>query len=112
MEPDKFTFTDEEFIAALNLIMELDAPLDAEDGDRYIPFTSIDDTIDMANLDSLSVVVFFTFLSKLFGITEEQAHEFIDGEDFTIRGLKEFVMKNATQTFTYEEAEVYSRECF
>ena len=99
MELDKFNFTDKEFLNVVNLLCKLD--VDEED---YIPITSMDISLNMNDLDSLSITVFFIWLHHLFGIPEPAIHEFVRKGKFTVRTIKAFVMVEATQTYSYAEA--------
>lgn len=103
----KFNFTDEEFISVINLICKLDAPL----GEEYIPLKSMDERIDMGRLDSLSMIVFFVWISHLFGIPESKLQDFIKKGNLTIQSIKEFVMAEFTQTCSMAEVEEYAKRC-
>jgi len=104
----KFTFTDEEFIAVINLICKSDVPF----GEEYIPLTSMNERVDMGKLDSMGMLVLFVWLSKLFGIPESKIETFIDKKVFTIKAIKEFVTKELTKTATYIEVQEYAKRCF
>ena len=99
MASDRFNFTDTEFLNVVNLLCKLD--VDEED---YIPIVSMDISLNMNDLDSLSITVFFIWLHHLFGIPESAIHEFVRKGKFTVRIIKNFVMHNATQTYSYSEA--------
>jgi len=99
MESGKFNFTDKEFLNVVNLLCKLD--VDEED---YIPITSMDTSLNMNDLDSLSITVFFIWLHHLFGIPEPAIHEFVRKGKFTVRIIKDFVIVEATQTYSYAEA--------
>ena len=99
MVANKFNFTDEEFLNVVNLFCKLD--VDKED---YIPIVSLDTSLSMNDLDSLSITVFFIWLHHLFGIPEPAIHEFVRKGKFTVRTIKAFVMVEATQTYSYAEA--------
>ncbi len=102
MEPNKFNFTDQEFLNVINLLCKLDA-----DEEEYIPITSIDAKVNMDQLDSLSIMIFFIWIVNLFGISEAGMLEFTDKGKFTVRTIKEFVTSKATQTYSYSEAQKY-----
>ena len=108
MNETKFTFSDAEFLGIVNIILEVDSDEDEE----YIPITSMDDSFNIRELDSLSTMMFFIWVSDFFGISEKKFQELADQKNFTIRTLKDFVSKEATKTFTYEEAKAYSRKSF
>ncbi|MDC3375254.1 hypothetical protein OAW27_00250 [bacterium] len=108
MNEMKFTFSDAEFLGIVNIILEVDSDEDEE----YIPITSMDDSFNIRELDSLSTMMFFIWVSDFFGISEKKFQELADQKNFTIRTLKDFISKEATQTFTYEEAMAYSRKSF
>ena len=108
MNETKFTFSDKEFLGIVNIILEVDSDEDEE----YIPITSMDDSFNIRELDSLSTMMFFIWVSDFFGISEKKFQELADQKNFTIRTLKDFISKEATQTFTYEEAMAYSRKSF
>tara|TARA_B110000467_G_scaffold160240_1_gene179197 strand:+ start:601 stop:936 length:336 start_codon:yes stop_codon:yes gene_type:complete len=108
MNETKFTFSDAEFLGIVNIILEVDSDEDEE----YIPITSMDDSFNIRELDSLSTMMFFIWVSDFFGISEKKFQELADQKNFTIRTLKDFISKEATQTFTYEEAMAYSRKSF
>ena len=80
----EFSFTDQEFLSVINMIVKLDAPL----GEEYIPLKSMDERIDMGRLDSLSIIVFFVWLSHMFGIPEPKLQDFIKKENLTIQSIK------------------------
>jgi|TARA_R110000744_G_scaffold65440_2_gene134275 hypothetical protein len=108
MKKPKFNFTDEEFLAVMNLICKADTPF----GEEYTPITSMNTRIDMGRLDSLSMMVFFVWLSKLFGIPEAKIQDFSDKQVFTINAIKAFVTKEFTKTATYAEVQEYAKRCF
>jgi len=56
--------------------------------------------------------MFFIWISDFFGITETQFQELADQPGFTIRTLKDFISREATKTFTYDDAIAYGRESF
>ncbi len=104
----KFTFTDQEFINVINIIRELDTPL----GETRNPIISMTESLHMEGLDSLSIIVFFIWISQLFGIAETKIEEFVTQKDFTIQAIKDFVMTEATRGYTFAEAKEYSKRCF
>jgi hypothetical protein len=108
MKETKFTFSDEEFLGIINIILRVDSDEDEE----YKPITSMDDSFNIQGLDSLSIMMFFIWVSDFFGISEKKFQELADQENFTIRTLKDFINKEATQTFTYNDAMEYSRKSF
>ena len=103
-----FDFTDEQFLCIINHLFKLDAPM----GEEFIPIESMDEKITIEKLDSLSAVVFFIWISELFGIPEDTVNDYMTSGKNTGRDLKDFVMKHATHTYTYKEAVEYSRRCF
>ena len=109
MEETKFTFSDAEFLSIVNIILKVDS--DWED-EEYEPITSMDDNFNLHGLDSLSVMMFFIWVSDFFGISEDKFQELAKQKDFTIRILKDFICKEATKTFTYEDAMAYSKKSF
>lgn len=102
MESSKFSFTDQEFLNIINLLCKIDM-----DGEEYIPITSLDTNVNMDQLDSLSMIVFFIWIIHLFGISEAAMQEFTDKGKFTVRTIKEFVIREATQTYSYPAAQKY-----
>ena len=102
-----FDFTDEQFLISINHLLKLDAPM----GEEFVPITSMDESITIDKLDSLSAVVFFIWIAQLFGIHEDKVNDFMMSGKNTGRELKAFVMKEATQTFTFKEAEAYGKRC-
>ena len=108
MKETKFTFSDAEFLGIINIILRVDSDEDEE----YKPITSMDDSFNVQGLDSLSIMMFFIWVSDFFGISEKKFQELADQENFTIRTLKDFINKEATQTFTYNDAMEYSRKSF
>jgi len=108
MNETKFTFSDEEFLGIVNIILKVDSDEDEE----YIPITSMDDSFNIRGLDSLSTMMFFIWISDFFGISETKFQELADQENFTIRILKDFISREATQIFTYDDAMAYSRKSF
>jgi acyl carrier protein len=108
MEKTKFTFDDTEFLYIVNIILKEDHDEDEE----YEPITSMDDSFNLHGLDSLSVMMFFIWVSDFFGIPEDTFQELAKEKDFTIRTLKDFISREATQTFTYNDAMAYSKHSF
>jgi hypothetical protein len=107
--PSQFTFSDAEFLGIVNVILKVDS--DWED-EEYKPITSMDDNFNIQGLDSLSVMMFFIWVSDFFGIPEDKFKDLVTTENFTIRTLKDFISKEATKTFTYKDAMAYSRNSF
>ena len=105
MASDKFNFTDTEFLNVVNLLCKLDL-----DEDEYTPLTSMDAHLNMEQLDSLSMTVFFIWIVHLFGIPETTMREFVSKGIFTVRAIKEFVILEATQTYSYAEAQKYTKK--
>jgi len=103
MKETKFLFSDAEFLGIVNIILEVDSDEDKE----YKPITSMDDSFNIHGLDSLSTMMFFIWVSDFFGIHEDKFKELADQKNFTIRILKDFITKEATQTFTYNDAMAY-----
>ena len=64
MNETKFLFSDEEFLGIVNIILKVDT--DWED-EEYKPITSMDDNFNIQGLDSLSVMMFFIWVSDFFG---------------------------------------------
>jgi hypothetical protein len=108
MEKVKFTFDDPEFLYIVNIILKEDHDEDEE----YEPITSMDNSFNIQGLDSLSVMMFFIWVSDFFGIPEDKFQELAKEKDFTIRTLKDFISREATQTFTYNDAMAYSKHSF
>jgi len=98
MPSDKFSFTDEEFLRVINSLCRIDL-----DKDEYTPLTSINDKLNMDELDSLSMTVFFVWIVHLFGIPEPTLQDFVSKRDFTISNIKEFVTKESTKTYSYTD---------
>lgn len=99
MNSDKFNFTDKEFLNVVNLLCKLD--VDEED---YISIVSMDTSLNMNDLDSLGIIVFFVWLTHLFGIPEPKLQDFTKKGNLTIQAIKEFVTVEATKTYSYTEA--------
>lgn len=99
--PNVFNFSDEEFLNVVNRICSDESPV----GDEYIPMASMEESLVMDRLDSLGVMMFFIWLSELFGISDKLIEEFIAKELFTLRAVKIFVTEHATRTYDYSEAE-------
>ena len=108
MKETKFLFSDAEFLSMVNLILKVDSDEDEE----YKPITSMDDSFNIQGLDSLSIMMFFIWISDFFGISEKKFQELTDQKNFTIRTLKAFVSKECTHTFTYNDAMAYYRKTF
>ena len=104
---DTFNFTDEEFLQVVNMICEEDHPL----GEEFIPITSMDESLAVDRLDSLGIMIFFIWLSELFGISDKLNEDFTNDEVFTVTAIKEFVTKNATRTYDYVDGERLSPKC-
>jgi acyl carrier protein len=109
MKETKFLFSDAEFLGIVNIILKVDSDWEEEE---YKPITSMDDNFNVQGLDSLSVMMFFIWVSDFFGIPEDKFKELVTKENFTIRTLKDFITKEATKTFTYKDAIAYSRKSF
>ena len=109
MEKTKFTFDDTEFLYIVNIILKVDSDWEEEE---YKPITSMDDSFNIQGLDSLSTMMFFIWISDFFGISEKKFQELADQKNFTIRTLKDFVSKEATKTFTHNDAMAYYRKSF
>ena len=103
----KFNFTDEEFIAALNVLFKADST----HPDDFVPITSIDEELSMGRLDSLSMIVFFMWISELFGIPESKLEEFAKNRDFKVSTLRDFVKAECTRSYTLADVEEYSKRC-
>ncbi len=101
MKTIKFNFTDAEFINVINLMYKLDKP----NYSKFIPVSSINDRLDMGRFDSLGIVLFFIWLSDLFGIDENKIEEFMNTGNFTILAIKDFVNAEHTKTYSYTGAE-------
>ena len=108
MKETKFTFDDAEFLYIVNIILKADHDEDEE----YEPITNMDDSFNIQGLDSLSTMMFFIWISDFFGISEKKFQELADQKNFTIRTLKDFVSKECTHTFTYDDAIAYYRKAF
>ena len=108
MEKTKFTFDDTEFLYIVNIILKADHDEDEE----YEPITSMDDSFNLHGLDSLSIMMFFIWVSDFFGIPEDKFQELAKQKEFTIRTLKDFISREATKTFTYDDAMAYSKHSF
>jgi len=108
MRPDNFGFTDEEFIAVLNLVCKLDM----SPGEEYIPVVSIDENMHTERFDSMGIMIFFIWVSELFGIPEPKIEEFMTKGVFTVKAVKDFVNAEATRTYSYTEAEEFTKRCF
>ena len=102
-----FTFTDKEFLTAMDLLIKWDLP----PGKEYIPLQSMDEQLDADRLDSLSMVIFFVWLTELFGIPESRLQDFISKGNMSIQAIKDFVTVEATKTYSYAEAEEYMKRC-
>ena len=50
-----------------------------------------------------SVLVFFTWIVDLFGISESTMDNFTEDQNFTVRAVKEFITREATQTYCYAD---------
>ena len=94
-----FTFTDEEFLKVINSLCRIDL-----DADEYTPLKSINDELNLDELDSLSMTVFFIWIVHLFGISESVMREFVSKRNFTIKKIKEFITNEATKTYSYADA--------
>ena len=95
-----FNFTDAEFIKVINSLCRIDL-----DEDEYTPLNSINDKLNLDELDSLSMTVFFIWIVHLFGIPEKIMRDFVSKRDFTIRAIKKFVTLEATKTYSYAEVD-------
>ena len=61
-------------------------------------------------IEIFSIII--TQISDFFGISEKKFQELADQKNFTIRTLKDFVSKECTQNFTYNDTMAYSRKSF
>lgn len=104
---DTFNFTDEEFLQVVNMICEKDHPL----GQEFTPIISMDESLAVDRLDSLGIMIFFTWLSELFGISDKLIEDFTNEAVFTITAIKEFVTNNATRTYDYVDGERLNPTC-
>jgi hypothetical protein len=109
MKETKFLFSDAEFLGIVNIILKVDSNWEDEE---YKPIPSMDDSFNIQGLDSLSIMMFFIWVSDFFGISEDKFQELSKQENFTIRTLKDFISREATKTFTYADAIAYSRDSF
>jgi len=108
METNTFKFTNDEFIAVLNLLCKMDMG----PGEEYIPITDIDEDLHIERYDSMGMMLFFIWVSELFGISESKIEEFVTKGVFTIRAVKNFVNAEATRTYTYAEASEFAKRMF
>lgn len=100
MALENFNFTDAEFLKVINSLCRIDL-----DEDEYTPLNSINDKLNLDELDSLSITVFFIWIVHLFGIPEQIMKNFVNKRDFTVRAIKEFVTVEATKTYSYAEVD-------
>lgn len=107
MEIEKFNFTDEEFLIVVNMICKQETPL----GNAYVPVTQMDEDLNLGKLDSLGMILMFTWLSELFDIEDTAITSFADSEKITITDLKEFVNTHCNRVYSYAEAERYIQQC-
>lgn len=105
---DKFNFTDQEFLDVINLILKLDASMI----DEFTPITSMDAKLNVSTLDSLGIIVLFVWISSLFGIDKPLVEDFVHKDNLTVKTIKQFVMANATQSYSYADAAEYTKTCF
>ena len=103
----EFTFGDDEFLLIANAIMRRETPLNQV----YIPLTSMDDNFAANRLDSLGMILFFVWLAELFEIDDKEVTVFVEGEDFTVRALKIFVLGRCPKSFTMEYAKELASKC-
>ena len=102
-----FQFTDDEFIKVVNKLAQKELA-----GDRnFTPVSSMDDSLEDIALDSLGTMMFFVWLTEVFEIDDDKVTEFTQALDFKVSSIRDFVAENATQTFTYEEAKEFDRQC-
>ena len=103
-----FNFTDGEFISMLNIILEKETPGNMV----YRPLESMDAIIDLDILDSLGILVFFVWLSELFGIPDDVVTKFMEGNtEYSIKSIKDFVMNNHTTNHSWDDAKEYISAC-
>ena len=107
MSSTEFNFTDEEFLTVINLMCKMDMPA----GKEFIPVAHMEELLNAERLDSLGIVVFFIWISELFGIPEADVAEFAQIEELTPRAIKDFVIANCTQTYAYADAEEFAKKC-
>lgn len=98
MTTETFAFTDEEFLKVLNNICKKEIPT----GEDYSPISSMEENVTANRLDSLGMILFFVWISELFGIPEKDVDAFVLREVFTAQKLKDFIMENSTQVRSYQ----------
>ena len=107
MESDEFSFTDAEFMKLINYICEKEAGL----GNEYPAITEMSELVIVDRMDSLAAIMFFVWLSELFGIDDDTVTAFAEGEAFTVTDLKEFIISNRTRTHSYSIFEEFVSRC-
>ncbi len=107
MAEDTFDFTDEEFLAVVNQICQKESTYK----NTYVPIKAMDESLIIDRLDSLGIIIFFVWLTELFGIPEEPIDAFVDAENFTIAALKKLVMEHCTHTYSYADTLEFSKRC-
>ena len=60
----------------------------------------------------MGMMLFFIWVSELFGIPESKIEEFVAGKVFTVRAVKDFVNIEATRTYTHAEAKEFAKRMF
>ena len=90
--------TDTEFLHIINLIYAKDKSA----ADKPNPILSMDEELDTDKLDSLGMVIFFFILTEVFEIPEDSAERFISINAYTIRAIKDFVIKESAVDMSYE----------
>ena len=99
--------TDEEFILLINAI----CIKEMGQHQSYFNVTSVDDKLLDTNIDSLSVMMLFVWLSEGFGMTDEESETALTGDvdeegkpiPITVQRIIDFVKKYQTQGYTFEE---------
>ena len=60
----------------------------------------------------MGIMLFFIWVSELFGIPESKIEEFMTKGVYTLRAVKDFVNGEATRTYTYTEAKEFANRMF
>ncbi len=95
----EFSFSDEEFLLVVNKILAKEST----SGSPFVPFTSMEGSLDISGLDSLDLMVFHVWLSELFEIPDAATEKFVSQDTHTLEELKVFVSTNCTKTYSYDD---------
>ena len=104
MSTSKFEITDKEFLIIINIILHRETTVPED----FIEVNSMDvNLLNTGLLDSLGSVLLFIWITELFGIDDK----ILFNEDYIVSNIRDFVITNQTQTYTYVEFLEANKQC-